>query len=153
MAGQPTSYDERATAELAYKFCLLGADDKRLAELFDVCEATINNWKHAHPEFLESIKRGKAIADAEVAESLYKRATGYSHTETKVFNNQGEILTHDVEKHYAPDATAIAYWLNNRQRNNWKQRQDIEHSNPDGNMGGKTIIATPEALNSIADKL
>jgi len=130
-AGQPTKY-KKEYAELAYKFCLLGADDKRLAEFFEVKEQTINNWKKAHPQFFESIKRGKVIADAEVADSLYKRATGFSHTETKVFNNQGEILTHDVTKHYAPDPTAIAYWLNNRQRNNWAQRQDVSLGNKDG---------------------
>ena len=127
-AGQPTKY-KKEYAELAYKFCLLGADDKRLAEFFEVKEQTINNWKKAHPQFFESIKRGKVIADAEVADSLYKRATGFSHTETKVFNNQGEILTHDVTKHYAPDPTAIAYWLNNRQRNNWAQRQEVNQTN------------------------
>lgn len=129
--GRPTAYKEEY-AELAYKFCLLGADDKKLAEFFEVKEQTINNWKKAHPEFFESIKRGKVIADAEVADSLYKRATGYTHKETKVFNNQGEIVTHDVDKHYAPDPTAIAYWLNNRQRGQWAQRQDVSLGNKDG---------------------
>ena len=123
--GRPTSYKEEYN-ELAYKFCLLGCTDERLAKLLEVAVSTINKWKLEHPRFSESIKRGKDIADAEVASSLYKRATGYSHKEVKVFNNQGKIVTHDVVKQYPPDTTAIAYWLNNRQRGDWAQRQSIE---------------------------
>ena len=72
-AGQPTKY-KKEFAEQAYKYCLLGADDKKLAFLFEVSEATINNWKKAHKEFFESIKKGKEIADAEIASSLFHRA-------------------------------------------------------------------------------
>jgi hypothetical protein len=43
-------------------------------------EPTLNAWKKAHPEFLKSMNRGKIIADAEVAEKLYHRACGYSHS-------------------------------------------------------------------------
>lgn len=125
---RPTDYKKEYN-ELAYKFCLLGCTDEKLSELLGICEKTLNNWKNKYPEFLQSIKRGKDIADAEVADSLYKRATGFSHNETKVFNNQGDIIEHEVVKHYAPDPTAIAYWLNNRQRANWSQRQSIEQIN------------------------
>ncbi len=38
--------------------------DEELGQFFGVCERTINNWKTAHPQFLQSIKRGKVIADA-----------------------------------------------------------------------------------------
>jgi len=126
--GRPTRYKDEYT-DLAYKYSLLGATDIQMSDFFDVAESTIHKWKHDFPEFSESIKRGKAIADAEVANSLYKRATGYEHDETKVFNNQGEIITHQITKHYAPDPTAIAYWLNNRQRDKWAQRQVTENTN------------------------
>src|SRR3990170_280949 len=73
--GRPSKYQEEF-AEQARKLCLLGATDGELADFFEVCEATINNWKHEHPGFLESIRAGKIKADAEVADSLYRRATG-----------------------------------------------------------------------------
>ena len=53
--GRPSKY-KKEYAEQAYKFCLLGATDARLGEFFGVSEQTINAWKDAHPEFLESIK-------------------------------------------------------------------------------------------------
>lgn len=74
--GRPTDYKEEYN-EQVYKLCLLGAKDTDIANFFEVCEATINNWKQQFPAFLESIKRGKETADIKVAESLYNRACGY----------------------------------------------------------------------------
>lgn len=121
-----TSKYKEEYARQAEKICLLGATDEFLADYFDVCVATINNWKKKHPDFLESIKRGKQEADLKVAESLFNRAVGYSHPETKVFNNQGEIVTHDVTKQYAPDPTAAIFWLKNRQPGQWRDKQEQE---------------------------
>ena len=69
--GRPSSYrpDYAAVVE---KLCLLGARDADLARAFDVSESTIDNWKAAHPEFLAALKAGRELADAEVANSLYR---------------------------------------------------------------------------------
>ncbi|TRB81349.1 helix-turn-helix domain-containing protein, partial [Mannheimia haemolytica] len=74
--GQPTKYKPEYVTQVE-KLCLLGATDKDIADFFEVAESTINNWKIEYPEFLESIKKGKLLADANVANSLYKRALGY----------------------------------------------------------------------------
>lgn len=126
-AGQPTKYKKEYN-ELAYKFCLLGATDKQLADFLDVSEATINNWKMKEPEFLESIKKGKHRADAEVAEALYKRALGYEHTEDKIFNANGKPLVVPTMKHYPPDTAAAFIWLKNRKNKEWRDKQEIEHT-------------------------
>ena len=121
---RPTCYHDKYT-EQAYKLTLLGAKDKDLADFFGVCEATINNWKHEFPEFLESLKRGKLQADAEVAESLYHRAKGYSHPEVKVFCQEGKVIEHKVTKHYPPDTGAAIIWLKNRQGLYWRDNHDV----------------------------
>lgn len=113
-------------AEQSYKLCLLGATDKDLADFFEVCVATINNWKHDFPDFLESIKRGKKVADANVAESLYNRACGYSHAEEKVFCNDGAIISHEVVKHYPPETAAGIFWLKNRDPQKWRDKQEVD---------------------------
>ena len=125
--GRPTDYKEEYN-EQAYKLCLLGATDAEMGDFFGVTETTINNWKIAHPTFFESIKRGKVFADSNVAESLYKRATGYSHPEDKVFNNQGEPMIVPTVKHYPPDTGAAMAWLKNRQGTKWRDKQELEHS-------------------------
>ena len=56
--GRPTKYKSEY-AEQAVKLCMLGMTDAEMASFFDVSESTLNLWKEAHPEFSESIKRGK----------------------------------------------------------------------------------------------
>lgn len=122
-AGQPTSYRDEY-AEQAMKLCRLGATDKELADFFDVAESTINNWKLAHPEFLESLKKGKSISDAEVADKLFKRATGYSHAAVKIFNDNGAPLEVPYTEHYPPDTTAAIFWLKNRRPDLWRDKTE-----------------------------
>lgn len=100
--GRPTSY-RKEYAEQAFKLCLLGFTDAELADFFGVSETTINNWKNAHPEFLESLKRGKSVADAEVAHTLYQTAV-------------------------SGNVTACIYWTKNRRKQDWRDRHELEHS-------------------------
>lgn len=125
--GRPTLYKPEY-AELAEAFCLMGATDATLAEQFDVTEQTINNWKIEHPEFFESIKNGKDVADAKVASALFKSATGgHVITEDKLVDDgtgNKEVIT--LEKQIEPSVAAQRYWLNNRQRENWKDKVEAE---------------------------
>jgi hypothetical protein len=135
MAGRPTKYRKEYN-EQTYKLCLLGATDKDLADFFHVTESTINKWKIDHPEFSESIQRGKIKADSEVAESLYKRAIGYSHPEDKIFQYEGDPVIVPTVKHYPPDTAAAFIWLKNRQSGKWRDKHEVEHS---GNIELKTV--------------
>tara|TARA_R110002020_G_scaffold70727_3_gene183438 strand:+ start:1376 stop:1885 length:510 start_codon:yes stop_codon:yes gene_type:complete len=126
-AGRPTDYKIEFNRQ-AEKLCLLGSTDKDMADFFDVSESTINLWKQKHPEFSESIKRGKISADANVASRLYKRAIGYEHDEDKIFNNNGEPLIVPTIKHVQPDTTAAIFWLKNRQPKMWRDSQNIDHT-------------------------
>ena len=126
-AGRPTKYQPEFAGQ-AEKLCMLGATDEELADFFEVVESTINLWKREHPEFSESVKKGKILADAQVAEKLFQRATGYSHPDTHISNYQGAITVTPVMKHYPPDTTAAIFWLKNRQRNKWRDKQEIEHT-------------------------
>ncbi len=124
-AGQPTKYTDK-TAELAYKYALLGATDEDLARSFEVDVATISNWKLSHPEFLESLKSGKDEADANVGKSLYRRALGYDHPEVDIKVINGEIVKTPLVKYYPPDTTAAIFWLKNRQRTKWRDMRDTD---------------------------
>ena len=122
--GRPTAY-RAEYAEQAGRLALLGQTDAEMAAFFEVSEATFHRWKHAHRDFCESIKRGKVGADVRVAESLYRRALGYSHPDVHVSNYQGEVTLTNIVKHYPPDTTAGIFWLKNRQPDKWRDR--IEH--------------------------
>lgn len=128
---RPTDY-KTEYCEQGYKLCLLGATDAEMASFFNVAESTINKWKLDYPEFSESIKKGKVQADAVVASKLFHRATGYEHPEVDIKLYQGTIIKTDLVKHYPPDTTAAIFWLKNRQKEKWRDRQDMEHTGRDG---------------------
>lgn len=113
-------------AEQAVKLCRLGATDKELADFFEVAESTINKWKEDYPEFSESLKAGKGLADAEVAEKLYKRATGYEHPAVKIVANANTGQEHVVSytERYPPDTTAAIFWLKNRRPDLWRDKTE-----------------------------
>lgn len=128
---RPSEY-KAEYAEQAYKLCLLGATDKELADFFQVTEQTVNNWKKAQPEFFESITRGKMMADAQVAESLFKRALGYSHQAEKIMVVAGTVQREEYTEHYPPDTPAASLWLRNRQPAKWRDKVDHELTGKDG---------------------
>lgn len=132
--GRPTSYKPEY-CEQAYKLCLLGADDKRIADFFDVAESTLNKWKLDFPEFSESLKAGKDDADASIAASLYHKAKGYVGKKVVTASFNGQITdSMEVAEYYAPDTTAAIFWLKNRQPKQWRDKQDIDHTSSDGSM-------------------
>lgn len=124
--GRPSKYDP-SMDEQAFKYCLLGATDERLAEFFEVDVATINRWKLAHPNFCASIKKGKEQADSEIAQSLFYRAKGYTAKKVVTATNQGQITDiQEVNEYVGPDTTAAIFWLKNRQPKQWRDKQEQE---------------------------
>ena len=107
--GRPSSYKEDYVRQ-AKELAILGLTDEEMAKVFDVSKQTLNAWKQAHPEFLDSLKEGKPLADARVANALYNKAIGYEKN----------------DKHYPPDTTACIFWLKNRQPDKWRDKQEQE---------------------------
>ncbi len=132
MAGRPTKY-KKEFSEQVEKLCKLGATDKEIGDFFAVGEKTINNWKIDHIEFLQSIKKGKMLADANVADRLYQRAMGFEHDSEEIKVISGGPLGSNIErvpirKIYPPDTVAAIFWLKNRQKDKWRDKQEVENS-------------------------
>ena len=133
--GRPSPY-EKINLEQVYKLAKYHLTDVQIADILGVTEQTITNWKKAHPEFFGSLKRGKAESNLTVSQSLYHRAVGYSHPEEKIFCTNGMVTKVQTIKHYPPSETAMIFWLKNRDPENWRDRQEIEHS------GGMDLVVT-----------
>jgi hypothetical protein len=129
--GRPSAFKPEY-CDQARKLCLLGSTDAELADFFEVCEDTINEWKKTHSEFSVSIKKGKAQADANVADRLYQRAMGFEHPEVDIRVVDHAIVQTPITKIYAPDPTAAIFWLKNRQRSKWRDKIDTELTGPNG---------------------
>lgn len=141
--GRPSRFSEER-CEQARKLCLLGATDKQLADFFEVSEQTLNNWKKQHPEFLESLKKGKVQADANVAAALYHRAIGYSHPAVKIFQDKGKPVVVPYTEHFPPDTAAAFIWLKNRQPERWREKPDPDDT-PDVPLPVKVIVQVQDA--------
>lgn len=127
--GRPSSYKTEFSKQ-AEKFCKLGATDLELADFFGVTINTIGNWKSQFPEFLGALKLGKDAADDRVESSLYQKAIGYTFESEKVFQFQGDIVRAATREHVPPDTTAMIFWLKNRRKDTWRDRQEL--SGPEG---------------------
>lgn len=126
--GRPTKFTAKFKHMAQYVCERWGATDNDLAELFEVTEQTINNWKKSNPDFFESLKQGKAVADARVERALFERALGYSHPDLKFATHEGRITDErEYIKHLPPDTTAGIFWLKNRKPEQWRDKVDLEH--------------------------
>lgn len=56
-----------------------GCIDEEIAKRLGVALSTFYVYKQRYAEFSEALKKGKAIADYEVEDALFKRATGYAY--------------------------------------------------------------------------
>ncbi len=121
--GRPTKYKPEY-CEQAYKLCKEGAINPDLAAAFKVHVDTVSEWRKAHPEFSDAVKRGKRECDHRVEHSLYERAMGYTHPEEKIFQRDGEIIRAKTRKHYPPDATSMIFWLKNRDPARWRDKHE-----------------------------
>lgn len=130
--GRPTKYDPKYNDQV-YKLALLGATDKELADFFEVTESTLNLWKLKHPDFSESLKKGKVQADAQVGARLFERALGFEHDSEEIkvvsMGKEGSVVERvPIRKVYPPDTTAAIFWLKNRQSDKWRDKQEVQHS-------------------------
>lgn len=123
--GRDSLYDPSMNDQ-ARKLALLGLTDEEMAEFFGISKPTFYAWQQENPAFFYSVNEGKIVADANVADSFYKRATGEHVEIEKAYRNK---TTGDVEivklKSFIPgDAGAALNWLKNRRSEKWRDKTE-----------------------------
>ena len=113
-------------AEQARKLCLLlGATDEELARFLEVPVTVLRGWLAAIPAFAAAVRAGRDLADAEVADRLYRRALGFSHDAVRIFADR-EV---PYVEHYPPDTAACIFWLKSRRPAKWRDRPERDAAN------------------------
>jgi hypothetical protein len=127
--GRDSVYDPSMN-DAARKLALLGLTNDEMAEFFGVHPSTFYRWMNEYSAFCEAVNEGKVIADANVAESLYKRATGEHVEVEKVYTNRntGEKATIKVMTYIPGEAPAALNWLKNRRPLQWREKQEVQHT-------------------------
>ena len=135
--------------ELLHHFAKAGMTLREMAEALEVTEATLDKWTAEIPAVKEALVKGREIADAKVAASLYRRAVGgFEQRETKVVKDaEGNVVGQtETVRVLPPDPGAIAFWLKNRRPDLWRDK--VEHD-----VTGKISIEVTKRRRELIDQL
>lgn len=100
-----------------------GLTDEQIADNLGIGASTLHEYKKKYPEFLESLKKGKDIADAQVVNALHKSAVGFTYYE-ETTNVLGDTVS--VQKYAKPNTTAAIFWLKNRKPDQWRDKTEVQ---------------------------
>jgi hypothetical protein len=82
-------------------------------------------WYRESENLRKACAVSQDVANSDVENALFRRATGYNYTEEVHELVEGEIrLTKVYKKHVPPDVKAILAWLYNRLPNRWRAVQE-----------------------------
>lgn len=128
--GRPSLYDPAYCAQVV-EHMADGASLTSFAAEVDVARSTINEWMDAHTEFSEAVKRGKAKCAA-------------------WWELQGRTI---AQKGGGPGAnTLVIFGLKNMSPDDWRDKQEVDHSSSDGSMKPQVIeFVTPQAADARED--
>lgn len=128
--GRPSKYNPALHPTLVGYIARLYISDEEIAAQLNITEQTLNNWKKEHKDFFASLKKGKADRNKQVENALFKRCLGYEYEE-KVYRpdeNGKQKLVEVKVKRQPPSDVAIIYFLNNRDPENWSNKNYHEHA-------------------------
>ncbi|TFJ48524.1 hypothetical protein CKN80_00920 [Carnobacterium divergens] len=81
--GRKSKYDTHVATRLKEIewWCREGLTEFEICKRLNIAKSTFNIYKKEFSELMESLKKGKEIADYQVEDALFKRAVGYEYTE------------------------------------------------------------------------
>lgn len=116
-----------------------GLTNEQISKNIGINPDTLYTWINKFPEISDTLKKGKEVVDRMVENALLKRALGYKYDETTYEQSTDPetgmsrlVTTKVVTKEVAPDVTAQIFWLKNRKPEEWRDKQNIEHTGETG---------------------
>lgn len=117
-----------------------GLTEEQIAKNMGVSRSTLSDYKVKYPDILRAIKNSKEVADREVENALFNKATGYTvklkkpmkvrHVEYDEVSGRKvaeyeKIEYIEEEVHVPADTTAQIFWLKNRKPNEWRDKVTV----------------------------
>ena len=120
-------------------WCRDGLTDEEIADKLDISHESFYKYKREFPEFTDTLKETKEIADIKVENSLNKNANGYDYVEQTVVMKK-EVIYKDgkkvkevtypevvpIIKHKEAETKAQQFWLQNRKPDKWRNQAQFE---------------------------
>lgn len=130
--GRKTKYNEEVLEHIK-AWARDGLTEKEMCAKIGVSQWSFNEWKKKHPQLPIALKENKEAVDDSVELSLLKRARGYDYDEITEIDGPLGFTRKVVKKHIPPSEVACFFWLQNRRREKWRKKQEID-LNDNGNM-------------------
>lgn len=127
--GNKSSY-RHEYVEQVRKLCKIGATEYEVGQMLGVSVMTLWRWRGDHPEFAEAFRLGREAASERVEHSVFHRAVGYTFASEKIVTVDKKVVRVPIKEHIPPDVQAQQFWLTNRRRGEWRNRQEIEVGAP-----------------------
>ena len=105
-----------------------GDSESVIYKRLGVAVSTFEKYKTEHEELKSALAQGKADINFKVENALLKKCLGHKVTEIKTtLNPDGTETITKIVREISPDTTAAKYWLANKAREKWRDRQEIEY--------------------------
>lgn len=114
--GRPTKYDPSYCAMIV-EHMAEGASMLSFAAEIDVDRSTLNEWMRQHPEFSQAVSRGKAKCAA-----------------------WWERVGRNIAVTGEGNSTMAVFGLKNMGRDEWSDKQELDHTSSDGTMTPQVAI-------------
>ena len=117
-----------------------GLTEEQIAKNMGVSRSTLSDHNIKYPHIIRAIKNSKEVADREVENALFNKATGYTvklkkpmkmrHVEYDEVSGRKvaeyeRIEYIEEEVHVPADTTAQIFWLKNRKPNEWRDKVTV----------------------------
>ena len=137
---------------------------QQIAANMGISRSTLQKWVNEYSDISDTLKSSKEIADYQVENALFERATGgvrevKKHIKCKevYYDKKGrrcerEKVVAVYDEVYVPgDTTAQIYWMKNRQPDKWRDKRVVQEQiefESDGfleALKGQNVFNTAEA--------
>lgn len=126
--GRPPKYKKEYAEQAKKLMAKHGYTMEELADFFAVVPSTLYKWQDENEELKEAIKEGRYAFDTDrVENALLKTALGFETEEEHITTDrEGKVKeTKLVHKRVAGNPLAQKFWLQNRDPDRWKDKQEI----------------------------
>lgn len=129
------------------------AIDEIAMKYIGIGTSTMTRWRQASTAFNDALRVSQDQNNAQVEESLLKRALGYDCEEDTWELVEGEMRKVKVtHRHVPPDVKACLSWLFSRRPDRWRAFQDpIDEAAKDINNAKKILVAIKEVADGDRD--
>lgn len=127
-----------------------GFSDAQIAKNIGISRATLYEWRKAHPDISDAIKKGRQPVVIELEDALYKAGLGFNYEETieEIYEEDGVQRKHmrRIKRYAQPNVTALIFALKNLKKNKFKDRP-VEEMNVNDDILLETLRRWDNAAN------